>query len=288
MSSAAARERLLIVNADDFGLTRGVCRAIMRAHADGVVTSTSVLAVAPAFNGCASWLADTPDLGVGVHLAAIGEDPPLLSAQEIPTLVDKRGRLLYSWRQFLPRIALGRVDIADVEREFTAQGEAVRAAVGPERITHLDTHQHLHLWPRIGALVCRLADRWEVPAVRVTRSRGTSAKGRVVNALATRLNRRVNGAGLLAPGAFAGFDEAGGVTRSRLVDVIEQLARTAATTAEIGIHPGEHEDPDLARYEWGYKWGEEFDALTAPETRAAIDRSGFTLGSFAALRGARH
>jgi predicted glycoside hydrolase/deacetylase ChbG (UPF0249 family) len=188
----------------------------------------------------------------------------------------------------VPRLATGRIDIADVEREFTAQGEAVRAAVGPDRVTHLDTHQHLHLWPRIGALVCRLADRWDVPAIRITRSRGSGVKGRVVNALAARLTRRVHGAGLLAPEAFAGFDEAGAVTGARLVDVVEQLARTAATTAEIGIHPGEHEDPDLARYEWGYKWGDELDALIAPETRAAIDRSGFTLGSFAALRGARH
>jgi predicted glycoside hydrolase/deacetylase ChbG (UPF0249 family) len=276
--------RLLIVNADDFGLTEGVCRAILRAHAEGIVTSTSALAVAPAFARCAEWLGDAPQLGIGVHLAAVGEDRPLLSAAEIPTLVDRRGHFSYSWRQFLPRMALGRIDIVDLEREFTAQGEAVLSAVGPGRITHLDTHQHLHLWPRIAALVCRLAERWEVPAVRITRSLARSPKGRAVNAFATRLERRATAAGLAAPAAFAGFDEAGGVGASRLLDVIDRLAASGARTAEIGIHPGERDDADLARYEWGYHWGDELDALVAPEVRDAVARAGFRLGSFAALQ----
>jgi predicted glycoside hydrolase/deacetylase ChbG (UPF0249 family) len=278
-----APARLLIVNADDFGLTEGVCRAILRAHTDGIVTSTSALAVAPAFAGCARWLDDAPGLGVGVHLAAVGEDPPLLTAREIPTLVDRRGHFAESWRQFLPRMAMRRIDIDDLEREFTAQGEAVRSAVGASRITHLDTHQHLHLWPRVAALVCQLAQRWDVAGVRVTRSLGRSAKGRVVNALAARLERRAASAGLGAPAAFAGFDEAGGVGESRLVDVIDRLAATGALAAEIGIHPGEHDDDDLARYEWGYHWGDELDGLLAPAARDAVTRAGFTLGTFAAL-----
>ena len=284
MSDAAAPRRLLIVNADDFGLTEGVCRAILRAHADGIVTSTSALAVAPAFERCARLLDDAPDLGIGVHLAAVGEDPPLLSAAEIPTLVDRRGQFRYSWRQFLPRMAVGRIDIDDLEREFTAQADAVRSAVSPARITHLDTHQHLHLFPRIGALVCRLAQRWDVPAVRATRSRGRSVKGRAVNALAARLERRARTAGLATPAAFAGFDEAGNVGRARLIEVIERLATTGAPVAEIGIHPGERDDADLARYDWGYRWGDELEALLAPEVRDAVARAGFTLASFAALR----
>lgn len=282
--SGPAAPRLLIVNADDFGLTEGVCRAILRAHAEGIVTSTSALAVAPAFARGAEWLGDAPDLGVGVHLAVVGEDPPLLTAREIPTLVDQRGHFRYSWRQFLPRMALGRVDIDDLDREFTAQGEAVRSAIGAARVTHLDTHQHIHLWPRVAALVCRLAQRWDIPAVRVTRSSGRSPKGRAVNALADRLDRRARAAGLVAPEAFAGFDEAGSVGGSRLATVIDQLAGTGARTAEIGLHPGEPDDADLARYEWGYHWDDEFEALLAASTREAIARAGFTLGTFAALR----
>ncbi|HEX7094516.1 MAG TPA: ChbG/HpnK family deacetylase, partial [Acidimicrobiales bacterium] len=85
--------RLLIVNADDYGLTAAVSAGILRAHRNGIVTSTSVLALAPGFRQSAAWLLDEPSLGVGAHLALVGEDPPLLSAREIPTLVDRRGRL---------------------------------------------------------------------------------------------------------------------------------------------------------------------------------------------------
>lgn len=278
-----AASRLLIVNADDYGLTEGVCRAIVRAHTEGIVTSTSALAVAPGFERCAKWLDDVPDLGVGIHLAAVGEDPPLLSSSEIPTLVDKKGNLPLSWRQFLPRMAAGRIDPADVEREFAAQGEAVRSALGPGRVTHLDTHQHLHLWPRVADIVCRLSERWDVRAARVTRSHERSAKGRVVNRLARQLQRRCTRAGIATPEAFAGFDEAGRVEAGRLATVIDRLAASGASTAEIGMHPGEHGDEDLSRYEWNYRWGSELDALVAPTTRAAIDASGFRLGTFASL-----
>jgi chitin disaccharide deacetylase len=96
---------LLIVNADDYGLTEGVSTAILRAHRDGIVTSTSVLAIAPAFDRTSGWLAEAPTLGIGAHLALVGEDPPVLTAREIPTLVDGRGRLAMSWRTFLPKAA---------------------------------------------------------------------------------------------------------------------------------------------------------------------------------------
>ena len=84
--------KLLIVNADDYGLTEGISRGILRGHRDGIITSTSALVRGPAYPTVSGWPADVPSLGVGVHLAAVGEDPPLLSAAEIPTLVGRRGR----------------------------------------------------------------------------------------------------------------------------------------------------------------------------------------------------
>src|SRR2546421_12667058 len=108
---------LLIVNADDYGLTEGISRGILRAHAQGIVTSTSVLAIGPAYPKVCQLLADHPALGVGVHLAAVGEDPPLLSPSEVPTLFDKGGKLYETWTAFLLRAARGRIDPEDVRRE---------------------------------------------------------------------------------------------------------------------------------------------------------------------------
>jgi chitin disaccharide deacetylase len=275
--------RLLIVNADDYGLTSGVCRAIIKGHRDGIVTSTSALAIGPAFTASASALDDVPDLGVGVHIAVVGEDPPLLSAAEIPTLVDRRGRLDLSWRRFLRRAFTKRVDVADIEREATAQLEAVSGALQARALTHLDSHQHLHLWPPFGRLLVELARRRDIPAARVTRSAGRSVKGRAVNRFANRFATTASAAGLRVTDAFAGFDEGGTLAIDELVRTIDALGATGAVTAELGLHPGEHGDTELDRYEWGYRWGDELDALTAPAARAAVERNGFTLGSYAAL-----
>jgi chitin disaccharide deacetylase len=147
--------RLLVVNADDMGLTPGVCRAVQRAHADGVVTSTSVLAVGTAFEQAATAVRDAGDLALGAHLAIVGEDRPLLSAREVPTLVDRQGRFPLSYRTVVARGAAGRIDADDVAREFRAQLERVRGIGVP--VTHLDTHQHTHLWPAVAAVVVDLA-----------------------------------------------------------------------------------------------------------------------------------
>lgn len=274
--------RLLIVNADDYALTEGICRAVLRGHRDGIVTSTSVMANGPAFD-CTKWLQDAPELGVGVHLALVSDDPPVLSAREIPSLVNKRGALAESWTRLVPRLATGRVDADDVERELDAQIAAVADVVGRERLTHLDSHQHLHLWPSIAKVVVRLAQRWDVAGVRVTRSFSAKPVGLGLNALARRLQRRCRAAGVGTTEAFAGFDEGGSLKRNALIEAIERLAATGATTAELATHPGEVADTELGPHHWPYHRADELAGVLAPEVRACIERSGFTLGTYGSL-----
>ena len=271
-------DRLLIVNADDYGLTPAVSRGILRAHRDGVVTSTSVLTLAPGFRPSAAALRDTPGIGVGAHLAAVGEDPPLLSAREIPTLVDRRGRLASSWRVFLPRLAARRIDPDDLRREFTAQLECLRG----ERLHlgHVDTHQHLHLWPAVGEVVLDVAAAAGITAMRIIRSAERSPVGVTVRRLGRRLERRATAAGVRYPATATGLDEAGTLDRPRLDRAIDRLAADGGDSAELATHPGEGDDPDLARYRWGYVWGAELAGLTDPAVRDRIARAGFRLGTY--------
>jgi chitin disaccharide deacetylase len=270
--------RLLIVNADDYGLTRGVSRAIIEAHRDGVVTSTSVLPVGPAFEATARWLHDVPGLGVGAHLTLVGEDPPLLSAGEIPTLVDARGGFALSWRRFLARATAGRIDPDDVRRELDAQLQ--RLAGAGLAVDHLDSHQNLHLWPMVRSVVLELGDRYGIPAARVTRSSARSPVGVVVRSLARRLERACDRAGWRYPAAATGLDEAGHLDEPAMVRALHRLASTGAPTAELATHPGEPDDPDRGRYRWDYHWAGEYAALRSPGVRSAIDELGFHLGSF--------
>jgi predicted glycoside hydrolase/deacetylase ChbG (UPF0249 family) len=270
--------RLLVVNADDFGLTRAVSRGILRAGKDGVVTSVSVLAVAPAFAETAGELAAS-GLGAGVHLAAVGEDPPLLPHARIPSLTDEEGRFPLDWKAFLARAR--RVRPEELEAEFAAQIETARSA--GLFLDHLDAHQHLQLLSPVREVVLRLARRFGIGTIRVPGAGRRRPAGLAVRWLARGLARRAGEAGLSSVERSEGFDASGRMSLTAFVRLVERVARSSARSAEIFVHPGEADDPDRGRYRWGYRWGEELAALLDPAARAAIGKSGFRPGTFREL-----
>lgn len=277
MTATDTDERLLIVNADDYGLTPGISRAVIDAHHAGVVTSTSVIALGPALDATRRWLDDAPGLGIGAHLAAVGDDPPLLSAREIPTLVDGLGRLPRTWRQFVPLAAAGRIDPDDLHRELGTQLQ--RLLDTGLALDHLDTHQHLHLWPMVRRVVMDLGALHGIRAIRVTRAGGHSPRRTGARRLARRLELACRHAGWAHPDA-SGPDRSGRLDEPAMVQALFRLACTGARTAELVTHPGVPGDPDRRRYRWSYRWEEEHAALLSPAVRRAIDELGFRLGSY--------
>ncbi len=273
--------KLLIVNADDYGLTEGISRGILHGHREGIVTSTSAIALGPAYPKVAAWLADEDDLGVGVHLAAVGEDPPLLSAREIPSLVGKRGHLCESYSQFVGRALLGRINPEELRLEFTAQLQLVQELGVP--ITHLDAHQHLQLWPSVCSVVIELAKRFDIPAVRVPRFRARNPVALGVTLLGARLARQATKAGLRHPLDAVGIECAGHLDERRLPTVLHRLASHGHAAVELTVHPGEGDDIDRRRYEWGYQWEDELAALVGPVARRAVVAAGFSLATYADL-----
>jgi len=273
----------LVVNADDLGLTESVNRAVVAAHLEGIVTSVSLLAVGQAFDHAVRLLHDHPALSVGAHLAVVGEDPPLLTAAEVPTLLDRRGRFPQSYRTVVLRAITGRLDPGDVRRELAAQLERIRAAGLP--VTHLDTHQHTHLWPSVGLVVADLADASGVRWVRLPTSRSAGPMGVMVRRLSEGLARELDKRGLRYPDAYAGLDEAGRLDTVRFARAVAAVAAELrrGDVAEINTHPGEADDPDLDRFAWRYQWEEERQMLTDPTSRENVRYHGFTLTSFAAL-----
>lgn len=282
----------VIVNADDYGMTEGVSRAILRAHRDGIVTATSALPVGPAFTRTVPWLDDAPDLAVGIHLAAVGEDPPLLRATEIPTLVGRDGGFAaLSSVRMVPRLARGHVDPADLEREFQAQFDAFVDATR-RHPTHVDTHHNLHLWPSVGRVVASLAQRWAVPVVRRPWSRRHGATGSCVRMLGRGLERTLATHGRVHPDLFHGIDEGGHIDTATLVRLLYGLRGVPvphpAGVAEIAVHPGEAGDPALARYPWpGARRDLELEALTSDAVRQAVTAAGLALATPGAV-GAPH
>jgi chitin disaccharide deacetylase len=162
------RFRRIIVNADDFGMSAETNRAIVEAFQRGVISSTTVMANMPGFEEACE-LARRYRLSgkIGVHLNLTEGRPLTEPIQRLPRFCDEQG--LFRPRRTLFR--LSKEEKRAVEAEFAAQIQAcIERGVHP---THLDSHQHVHTeWP-IGEVAIRVAHRYGIGAIRLTRNCGT-------------------------------------------------------------------------------------------------------------------
>ncbi len=132
--------RLLIINADDFGMCHSTNVAIFRSLTDGVVCSTTLMAPCPWAPQAIRLLVENPDIPFGVHLTAIGDNinyrwRPLAGRDKVPSLVDESGHF-YNFDRMSEFLAQVRLD--ELEVEFREQIETVLSAqIKP---THLDWH----------------------------------------------------------------------------------------------------------------------------------------------------
>jgi predicted glycoside hydrolase/deacetylase ChbG (UPF0249 family) len=137
--------KLLIVNADDFGLSPGINRGILAAHAGGVVTSASVMVRWPAAAEARRAAERHPRLSLGLHVDL--------------------GEWAYRDGGWSPvyEVLAGRADDAgEVAREVGRQVEAFRRVVGRDP-THLDSHQHVHRDEPLRSVLKDLAAELRVP-----------------------------------------------------------------------------------------------------------------------------
>ena len=273
-------ERLLVVNADDYGLATNVSHGILRAAESGVVTSTSAMAVGTAFAETVGALRDS-GLAVGAHLCLVGGERPVSPPADIPSLVGGDGCFLASWRALLPRLALGRVDGDHIRRELGAQLDVLSAA--GLTLGHVDTHQHVHLWPQIRAVALELAVERSIAAVRVPWSTARSPVGAGVRRLARRLARAADDQGLAHTATFAGLDEAGRLDLAYALGAVDRLADSGAPTAELCTHPGLPDEEASARLGWGAGWADDLAALVSPALRLRIRDHDFRLATYADL-----
>jgi len=136
-------ETLLLVNADDLGMSRGITDGIFLAHKHGFVTSASLMPNMPAAEYAAGRLESHPGLGVGCHLN-ICQGRPLLPRAEVRTLVGAFGQF-HSPAEMARRLWRFQVNPREIEAEFREQIRWMKFRhLFP---THADSHHHMHLYP---------------------------------------------------------------------------------------------------------------------------------------------
>ena len=163
---ASPEKRRLIVNADDFGISRSVNEAVIRAHREGILTTASLMVNETGFDEAVKIAKETPRLGVGLHLTfLIGHSA--LSPEKIPGLVNARGEFSNSPVGVGLNYFFKRSLRAQLRAEIHAQFEKFHAT--GLLLDHVNGHLHLHLHPVIFKILMADADKLRITHLRLTR-----------------------------------------------------------------------------------------------------------------------
>jgi predicted glycoside hydrolase/deacetylase ChbG (UPF0249 family) len=153
----------LIINADDFGLTPGVNRSVAELHQGHVLSSATLMATAAFFDDAVAVAQANPTLEVGCHVLLVDAIPALAPTQ-IPSLCPNGQTLRPDLSRFAIDLHTGRIRASEIEAEATAQIRRLQAA--GLRVSHIDTHKHTHVFPRVLRPLLRAARACGVPAIR--------------------------------------------------------------------------------------------------------------------------
>jgi chitin disaccharide deacetylase len=286
--------RRLIVNADDFGFTAGVNRAIVEAHTRGIVTSSTLMANGRAFENAVGLAKTIPRLSVGCHIVLI-DGEPVLDAKLLPSLTTTHStgaRFRDGLKAFAARALAGRLDAGEIEAEAGAQIRKLQSA--GIAVSHFDTHKHSHLFPSVLRPLLRAARACGVRAVRNPFGPSKPLKSgellarpslwtrsievKVLRSLAGKFRAAAAREGLATPDGTLGVEVTGSLD--------EKLFRAIAAvipegTWEFVCHPG-YNDDDLKSAKTRLRESRETElrVLTMPEARELLATQGIALASY--------
>jgi len=236
--------RRLIVNGDDFGHSREVNAGIIRAHREGVLTSTSLMVAEPARDEAAALAKENPALDVGLHLVVcMGRS--VLPASKIAPIVDEAGRFsdyptLIGMRYFFtPGIR------EKLEAEIRAQIELHLKLIG--YLNHIDGHLNFHVHPAIAPTLIELAHEYKVPCIRlpaepvfttlrISRERAAAKliEAIIFRTLSRRARRMAEAQGIRSTHWLFGLHQTHHISEDYVLGVIERLP---GGLTEMYFHP---------------------------------------------------
>jgi hopanoid biosynthesis associated protein HpnK len=284
--------RRLIVNADDFGLTSGVNRAIIEGNRSGIVTSATLMANAKASDAAIDLAKAQSSLKTGCHVVLIDGVPVTAN---LPSLTDGPSRFRSSLKQFATAAIRKQIDAEEIQREVEAQIRRIQSR--GITLTHLDSHKHTHMFPHILRPLLRAAKACGIRAIRnpfeplrcwpagmVLGTPGLWLRSAGVMAFqmfAAEFHRALKDEGIVSTDGTVGIAVTGMLDQQKLLQILEALPDG---TWELVCHPG-YSDSDLQAAGTRLTQSREIElsALTSAETKRALARRQIELISYADL-----
>ncbi len=271
--------KCLIVTADDLGLTESINEGIAKACREGIVSSVSVIPTGEAFEDALKRIRDLGLKEIGAHLA-LTETKPLLNSS----------KFYKNHNQLVKDIFFKASDLGLVRIELKAQLELLKEA--GVKITHINSHEHIHMVPEILDIFISLAKEFNIPALRYARGdrpmRAFNIKDLYKKSILSYFSSHTAGSfkssGLLYTDRFLGLLDAGRLNEDILIEMLRGL-KDGVT--ELVCHPGFLSPAVIESYKWHAGAEGELFALTEARVKNAIIENGIRLIAYGELPSVR-
>ncbi len=267
--------RYLIVNGDDFGLSAQVNAGILHAHRHGILTNTSLMVTAPAWEEAVELARSTQSLGVGLHVTLV-QGRAVLSKQYLRAIIDSGGNFVHDPNRAGLQYYFSQRAREEIRIECRAQLERFLETGLP--LSHIDGHLNIHMHPVVMDALLALAQEYPIPAMRLTREDLTTSltldprhalrkrwESVVFTSLARTTEKKLHNAFIPYPDRLFGLHQSGAVDESYLLGLFPRLQ---AGVTELYCHPARLPCPEVERWTPTYCRDVELAALTSPTVRA--------------------
>ncbi|MFQ5714362.1 MAG: hopanoid biosynthesis-associated protein HpnK [Candidatus Scalinduaceae bacterium] len=269
--------KAIIINGDDFGATRSINRAIIRAHREGILTSASLMVNGEAFDGAVEQAKNNPNLSVGIHLVLV-QGKAVLSPVEIPDLVDSGGYFQNSPVMAGLKYFFIKSLRDQIEKELRAQMEKYVST--KLKVSHINSHLNIHMHPTIFNIVLKLAEEFGVKNIRLSRDnlllnlkldRGALAcklaHSLIFNLLSTIYRKKLRKHGFRFTNVVYGLLQSGNMNERYVYGILNNLNEGIS---EIYFHPDSLPSENWYGKAANYKYLEEFHTLLSQRIKRMI------------------
>jgi chitin disaccharide deacetylase len=267
----------VVITSDDFGLSRGVNRAVEQAWKNGLLTCASIMPGAAAFDEAVKIARRNPGLQIGLHLTLV-QGHSVLPPAELPGIVDSTGNFTDNPVRAGFRYFFDRGLFCQLKREVEAQIKRVLDAGIP--LTHIDGHLNIHLHPTVFRILAELMPRYGISSFRLAQERlahnlqfdqerkmGKRVENLIFGFLTDHARPELKRLGIEYAAEVKGVLNSGRMTEEYLLNIIEGFQDGLT---EIYFHPGMMPDAEISRLMPDYRHQEELAAVTSPRVRQRL------------------
>ena len=273
----------LIINADDFGRHELINRAVEKSFREGCLKSATIMAGGKFFDDAVKIAKKNPGLGVGIHFT-LANGFPILPPKKIPSLVTEDGTFHENYVVFLKKFLQKKISLEEIKIELAAQLEKTQRA--GLNLTHFDSHQHLHHFPKIIDIALNLAESAKISKMRVSNAKIFDGEldslgkfiGRLgLSSLAKFAAHKAHKKNFATPEHFAGIVAGESVSENFLENLILNLREG---TTEVMLHPGTDNKILQNFCEWEHDFEEELNAVTSKKILNSLKEKNISVINF--------